>query len=366
MLAKRKGLHVLRMRKKELVGWLLACWSVLGLLAGCSQSGPKGGVATVATPSPVASETTKVVVLRLENSTKQGKSDRSTGEDRLIGNGIKAQIVNALSQSGRFTVVTNSGPREVLQRGILAENGDIGESIRNRLGSLGDAEFIIAGAFTTYRLSKDSKKAGVDADLLFRESQAQTVSIAKNVELAKRIFGALRPGGIDRIEYELWLYDAKTGRRIALTSIEGIPSDSSETLATPMQQALRGSVAKAVDWISSTQAAYKAGTLPLPAVVERKRSPQPEPKPAKVTKGQPPKLPVEPDLPPEEPMEATEKEPESVPAPTAKTPKSELENWGTPAAKTPKSELENWGTPASQPVPAIKSPTPDSEEWGEQ
>ena len=175
---------------------------------------------------------------------KKGKADKSTVEDRLFGNGIKAQIVNALEQSGRFTVLTNTGPREVLQRDDLTDSGEISEPVRERLGYLGEAEFLIAGSLTTYQLSKKSKNAGVEADLLFREPQARMVNVDGIVDIAKKVFEGLKPVNQDRIALELWLFDAKTGRRLATTKIEGTPSDSSEVMATSMQQAVRGSATK--------------------------------------------------------------------------------------------------------------------------
>jgi TolB-like protein len=340
------------------VSWLLVCWSVLWLAAGCSQPRPQGS-GLVEAPKPLAPESTKVIVLRLENSTKKGKSDKGTGEDRLLGNGVKAQIVTALSQSGRFSVINNSGPREVLQRAVLTENGDLKGTVRDRLGSLGDAEFIVAGTVVTYQLSKDSKKAGVGADLLFREPQAQTVPGEGNVELAKRIFEALKPSGPDRIVYELWVFDARTGKRIAITRIEGTPSDSSETLATPMQQAVRGSVAKVVNWVSDTQTAFRAGTLTPPARVDIKKPLLPEPKPDRVIETRPSKAPVVRPRPmvedalPKEEVTPKVVETEKIPAP--------------PAAKAPAVKGEDWGSPASQPATKKeKTPTQNAEEWGEQ
>ena len=329
--------------------WLLGCWSVLWLIAGCSQPGPKGNGLTEAVPVSIVSEKTKVVILRLENSTRKGKSDKSTGEDRLFGNGVKAQIANALSQSGRFIVLNNTGPREVLQREVLTENGDIKGTVRDRLGSLGGADFLIAGTVVTYQLSKESKKAGVGADLIFRESQAQAVSGEGNVELAKRTFEALKPSGPDHIVYELWLFEAKTGKRIAMRRIEGTPSDVNETLATPMQQAVRGSVAKVVTWVSDTQTAFRAGTLTPPAMVEKKPL-LPEPKPPKVTGIRPSKLPPM-RTPPEEKIESPIEEAEKIPP---------------PAAKTPAVKREDWGSPSSQPATKVeKAPTQNPEEWGE-
>ena len=336
--------------KRGSVSWLLVCWSVVWLhAAGCSQS--KLPIIGERSPPPPLSapEKTKVVVLRLENSVKRNKADTSTAEDRLFGNGIRVSIVSALEQTGRFTVVNNTGPRQVLQRETLTDTGAIKESVRDRLGIPGDAEFLLAGSITTYQLSKESKKNGVEADPLFRESQARMINVDGIVDIAKKVFEGLKPVNQDRVALELWLFDAKTGKRIAITRIEGTPSDSGETLATPMQQAVRGSATKAVNWIADTQTAFRAGTLE-PPIIETKKPPLPELKPEKVTGTRPTKPP--PARPrPEEKIQSEIEEAEKIPP---------------PAAKTPEGKREDWGSPPSQPAGKVeKSPTQSSEEWGE-
>jgi curli biogenesis system outer membrane secretion channel CsgG len=295
--------------------------------------------------SPPPPEKPKIVVLRLENATRRGRVDASSGEDRLWGNGIRAQIVKALEQTGRFTVVNNSGPREVLQRGVLTATGDISERIKERLGSLGDAELIAAGALTAYQLSKESKNAGIEADLLFQETQARTVTLDGIVDTAKRAFNNIKPAGLDRVTTELWLFDAKTGKRVATTRIEGTPSDTTEVMATPMQQAMRGGANKAASWIAETHVAFRAGTLTPPALppVVKKTS-EAEPRPVMSTPS------------PVKPPRVREKLP-------AKAEKAETE---VPVAVTPTPEEQDWGSPPSKAASSgTKTPQRDPEEWGE-
>ena len=341
------------MRQHISLVWLSLCCSLLWLnVFGCASPSPKSPppapLSSVAPPSP---EKTKVVVLRLENSVKKGKADKSTVEDRLFGNGIKAQIVNALEQSGRFTVLSNTGPREVIQRDSLTDSGEIKRPIRERIGSLGEAEFLIAGSLTTYQLSKKSKNAGVEADLLFCEPQARTVNVDGIVDIAKKVFKGLKPVNQDRIALELWLFDAKTGRRLATTKIEGTPSDSSEVMATSMQQAVRGSAVKAVGWIADTEAAFRAGTLaPPPATLETKRAPIPEQETKKVSRT------------------SGSKQPQSTARPRSTTkvqPKTEgMENL-SPTTSAVEAEVEDFSeSSTSNPAPKAEK-SPPQEEWGE-
>jgi curli biogenesis system outer membrane secretion channel CsgG len=301
--------------------------------------------------APPSREKTKVVVLRLENAVKKGNTDKGTAGDLLFGHGIRAQIVNALEQSGQFTVVTNTGSREVLQRDNVTDSGEIKKPIRDRLGSLGDAEFLIAGALTTYQLSKKSKNAGVEADLFFRPQQARTVNVDRIDDIAKRVFEKLKAGSQDRVALELWLFDAKTGRRLASTKIQGTPSDSSEVMTTAMQQAVHGSTLKAVDWITNTEVAFRAGTLAVPpATQEAKKTPGPEQGEEKVRRT------------------SGKKQPQSTPRPRS-TPKAQSKTVAagdpSPTTSAVDAEAEDFsGSSVSAPEPKVEKTLPQ-EEWGE-
>ncbi|MBM4257049.1 MAG: hypothetical protein FJ147_14270 [Deltaproteobacteria bacterium] len=329
--------------------WLSVCSGLLCLsIAACGPQVKVLPTEPVATPQ--APEKIKVVVLRLENATRKGRVDASTPEDRLWGSGIRAQIVKALEQTNRVAVVTHSGPREVLQRGLLTVAGDISEQVRARLGSFGDAELIVAGALSTYQLSKESKNAGAEADLLFQETQAKLVALDGIGETAKRVFGNIKPAGSDRIAIELWLFDAKNGKRVAITRIEGTPSDSTEVMATPMQQAMRGGANKAASWITETHAAFRAGTLAPPAVLPVvKKSSEPTLEPRQTIVAPPPPTPTR--LPRANRSGATsvEKVEKNLPAPPS-----------------PVASEEDWASPPSRPAGgAAKTPPRDPEEWGE-
>jgi len=294
--------------------------------------------------------------------TKKGKGDTSTGEDRLFGNGVRAQLVKALEQTKRFTIVANTGPREVLRRGTLTSTGDISDRVKDRLGSFGDAELLVAGALTTYQLSKETKNAGVDADLLFRESQARAVALDGIVDTARKVFGNLKSTGPDRVALELWLFDARTGKRIARTTIEGTPNDSGDTIggpfgqklatattetATPMQRALRGGAIKSANWVTDTHAAFRAGTLVSPPVAEKKRVSEIEPEPRRESETALPAT--------MKPARAERKTSAGVRTPGKSTP-----------ATPPAMPEDDWGSTSSHPTAGTeKAPAQSPEEWGE-
>lgn len=286
----------------------------------------------------------------------------SDGVDRLLGNGLRTQIANALEQTGRFTVVNNAGPREVLQRGMLTPTGTaISARAKERLGSFGDAEFLVAGRVTTYQLSKESKAAGVEADLLFREAQASTIAVKGIVETAKREFNSLKPVVVDRVEYELWLFDAKSGNLLSRATIEGTPNDSSEIggpfgqqlsaasseTVTPMQRVLRVGAIHVVNWIAETQDAFRAGTLIPPSVPPVVKT-TPEPSGEEQKSGALPTRKKSPSSRVHTPQTA-EKVEENVPVtgPTA-PPQASGADWGSPAkddggGKSSPQSPEEWG-----------------------
>ena len=353
MVIHKKGWGKERMQQHISLVWLSLCCSLLGVnVFGCApprpQSPPSAPLSSVTPPTP---EKTKVVVLRLENAVKKGKADKGTAGDRLFGNGIKAQIVNALEQSGRFTVVTNTGPKEVLERDNVTDSGEIKRPILDRLGSLGDAKFLLAGALTTYQLSKKSKNAGVEADLLFREQQARAVDVDGIDAIAKRVFEGLKAGSQDRVALELWLFDAKTGRRLASTKIQGTPSDTSEVMTTAMQQAVRGSTLKAVAWITNTETAFRAGTLAVPpATLEAKKTPGPEQGEEKVRRT------------------SVRKQPQSTPQ-SRSTPKAQSKTVAAEDSSPTTSAVEAGAEDFSHgsvttPEPKVEKALPQ-EEWGE-
>jgi len=271
-------------------------WLSLGLLwisvFGCTaqQPPPPPPPPPPAVSPPPEPEKIKLIVLRLENKTRKGKKDNSSGEDRLFGGGVRKQIVDALEQSGRFIIQENDGERKFLSSDTVTNAGAIQRAVLDRLGSLGDAEFLVAGALQLYQLSQESKNAGIDADLLFRESQANTVNVDGIVNTAKRIFTNLKPKDTDLVDMDLWLFDARTGRRIASTNIQGIPSDFSAAsggkfgqqlvavsgeLKTPMQQALRGGAIEAVHWIEEKGEQFRKEPKFEPTVPKPQRTPRP-------------------------------------------------------------------------------------------
>lgn len=235
-----------------------------------------------------------LVVFRLENTTHPERRDESREEDQLFGNGIKTQLVATLKQTGQFRIIENPGPRKVLWSRAVSRSGMISTTAKRRFGSLGEAEFLVGGAITRYDLSEESKAAGIDADLFFREAQATAINVP--IARAQEVFAAQPSVAQDRVALELWLFDAKTGQRIATTWLEGSPNDSATVigglfgqylaslpvpaLQTPMQRALRASTIKAVNWIAQQGLAFRAQPPPAPVPrVQRRPTPRPKPTP---------------------------------------------------------------------------------------
>lgn len=194
---------------------------------------------------------------------------------------MEAQLVNALQQTGQFSVLE---PQEKTVRG---RNGT---PITAQVGSHEEPEFFVSGSVVTYRLSSASVAAGVAADPLL--GTAETSRGGGLTTAAERIFTNLSTSEHDLVEMALYLFDGKTGWVISETRITASPHDLSPTLdgmfsadllrsvvapEPPTQRAVRASVIKAVNWIADHCLEYRR---------QQARSPNPDEPPLPLEKSQ--------------------------------------------------------------------------------
>jgi hypothetical protein len=186
---------------------------------------------------------------------------RALRRGNLLGRGIEAQLVNALRQTGQFTVLE---PQEKTVRGKK------GELITAQVGSHEEPEFFVSGSVLAYRLSSTSVAAGVAADPLLGTADASrggTVTTA-----ATRTFSNLSTSEQDHVEMALYLFDGKSGLLIAETHIAASPHDlspalegmfSTELLQSAVapepatQRTVRAGVIKAVNWLAEHCLEYR-------------------------------------------------------------------------------------------------------------
>jgi curli biogenesis system outer membrane secretion channel CsgG len=176
---------------------------------------------------------------------------------------MENQLVTALRQAGQFVVLEPQ-----TKRSVRSKRGKTQTSVR--IGNIEGAEFLLSGSVTKYLPSQDSISAGIERDPLLGAFSSDINETT--VRSATTTFTAFTPAPEDRVEISLHLIDAKSGRLVSETTIEGVAQDLgpaleglfgpellslSGDLPTPLQKATRASTIKAVNWIADNCLAYR-------------------------------------------------------------------------------------------------------------
>lgn len=206
------------------------------LLAGCT-----GASATVVKPSPDAPTIDqaraapadgpqhRIAVSAFEFRAGQGSKE--------IGDGMTDMLTDALTNTGRFIVLERERLDEVMAEQDLADTGRFANETVAPKGELEGAELLVRGSITTF----DPKCAGGSA-IIVSSNQA---CVAVNIRIL----------------------DARTGRVVSATTVEGTASKSQVGLVftgdmpfglgaykkTPMETAIRNCIQAAVDHVVKTK-----------------------------------------------------------------------------------------------------------------
>jgi curli biogenesis system outer membrane secretion channel CsgG len=211
-------------------------FAAAALLAGCT-----GASATVVKPSPDAPTIDqaraapadgpqhRIAVSAFEFRAGQGS--------REIGDGMTDMLTDALTNTGRFIVLERERLDEVMAEQDLAETGRFAKETVAPKGELEGAELLVRGSITMF----DPKCAGGSA-IIVSSNQA---CVAVNIRIL----------------------DARTGRVVSATTVEGTASKSQVGLVvtgdmpfglgaykkTPMETAIRNCIQAAVDHVVKTK-----------------------------------------------------------------------------------------------------------------
>ncbi len=172
------------------------------------------------------------------------------GGDKAIGSGLKEQLVTALSQSGAFIVLERDRMEDVLIEQEMAGTGRFRDETVARMGDMEGAEFLIYGAVTEYQ----PDEAGADLTTAYANPTGALVSTLIDAAFKQ-----------DHVAIDIRLVDARTGRIVNATSVEGKARDlgggiegqftkvlvgTSGNYRTPMQKSVRACMIRAVNWIA--------------------------------------------------------------------------------------------------------------------
>lgn len=242
-------------------------WLSALLLSGCAEMmRMQTQVQVTSPPTPTIPEMQavpytglkkRVAVMRFEN--KAGVSGQVE-----IGSGMAEQLVSSLVKSGRFIVLERLAVDDVLREQDLGMSGRVRPETALKVGEIEGAEFLIYGAVTSFK--GDFKGTRVGAGV----GQGAAIGAAGGIigAVIGGLIGAAMSYQEAHVAIDLRIVDARTGRVVNATTVEGIPPSTgggvgvgvgggSTSVAfgvqgfynTPMGQAVRACIDSGVDWV---------------------------------------------------------------------------------------------------------------------
>lgn len=241
-------------------------------LTGCLAELQQTPTRVVAAPSetvqqiqaiPYTGPKKRVAVMRFENKAGyQGQGE--------IGIGMAEQLVTSLVKTSRFIVLERQALQDIVGEQQFGASGMVKQETALKTGEIEAPQFLIYGAVTSFK--SDQAGGGVGT------------SVGQGASLGSTLGGALAPlgggaaigallGGLFAaganyqqayVSIDLRIVDAKTGRVVNATSVEGTPQSAGASAGaapgevafgvsgfynTPMGQAVRACIDKAVDWV---------------------------------------------------------------------------------------------------------------------
>jgi len=201
----------------------------------------------------------RVAVTRFENKAgPQGQVD--------IGTGMAEQLVGALVRTGKFIVLERLGLDDVIREQDISMTGRMNLETAPELAKLEGAEFLILGAITGFTPNLKGGGASIAKDGAIGVGGGGNV-LGGNVGISGNYQEAY-------VSIDLRVVDTTTGRVVNATTVEGTPSSAGAGIGvffggvalgiqgfynTPVGQAVRACIEKAVEWIASNAFADRAG-----------------------------------------------------------------------------------------------------------
>ena len=206
-------------------------FSIAVLVAGCSSgrvvSSKKGPTISQAQLEPYSGPKQRIAVKDFSFKAARGHGN--------IGTGMSDMLADALFNSGRFIVLEREHIKDVIDEQDFGASGRVKTETAARIGEIEGAQLIIRGSVTQF----EPNCRGGSIILL----SAKAACVAINVRIV----------------------DARTGRVVNATTVEGTSSQASVGLIfstsslpvglgayrkTPMEKALRNTIEAAVNYIA--------------------------------------------------------------------------------------------------------------------
>jgi curli biogenesis system outer membrane secretion channel CsgG len=210
----------------------------------------------------------RIAVMEFEDKTGAGTQIRFAGggvtASTPIGSGMKEQLVTALSQTNAFIILERQSLEDVVREQDLGQSGRLQRQTAARIGDLEGAELLVYGAVTEFEANQAGAVAGGGTGARFGRIMGGPLGEAMGIVAEKATIGFFNQ---DHVAIDIRLVDARTGRIVGATSVQGNPRDLGgvgggifgTTLLgvgghynTPTQKAVRACMIKAVNWIGES------------------------------------------------------------------------------------------------------------------
>jgi curli biogenesis system outer membrane secretion channel CsgG len=217
------------------------------------------------------------------------------GQVAIGAGGMAEQLITSLVKSGRFIVLERQALQDIVGEQQFGMSGMVKQETAIRMGEIESPEFLVYGAVTSFKGDHKGTGAGV--------------GVGRGAGLGATLGGAVAPmgggsavgallGGLlgaaashqqAHVAIDLRIVDAKTGRVVNATSVEGTPQSAGARVGvapgevafgvsgfynTPIGQAVRDVIDKTVDWIVKN--AFAEASVPAP-VAGLPQAPRPAP-----------------------------------------------------------------------------------------
>jgi curli biogenesis system outer membrane secretion channel CsgG len=231
---------------------------VVGVVAvsflGCATTPGGSGVGSAEKPAMAAMATPvsttpppsydglkkRLAVIRLENKVKTPLPDASW----QIGEGLTEMLTTELYRTGRFIMVERSALADIVKEQELGQTGLVQKETATKVGELLGAQLLVAGAVTEFESSTSGGGAGVGVMGLALAMRTNNAHVGVDIRLVDSTTGQI---------VKSYYADAKANESaLGLAgNVRGIRFGSDAFLKTPLGQATREAIAKAVAFIIS-------------------------------------------------------------------------------------------------------------------
>jgi curli biogenesis system outer membrane secretion channel CsgG len=218
----------------------------VGLLAGCAKAPAAQGLAgATALTGPVITPAydglkKRLAVVRFENKVMTPLPDASW----QIGDGLAEMLTSELFKTDRFIMVERTALADIVREQEMGQTGLVRKETVTKVGELLGAQLLVAGAVTTFEAGVSGGGAGLGIAGYAVALKSRNARVGVDIRLVDAATGQiLKSFNADGQAKSLGVGFAG--------NVQGITFGSDAFFKTPLGQATREAMAKAVHFISS-------------------------------------------------------------------------------------------------------------------